>query len=195
MTPDEILDLLSLIAAYDQRTVGDADVEAWFVIAEAEHWTWPLARRAVIEHHRRGGDRPRIRPAHITDAIRTVEDTIRRTVLHTDLTPPRGLADDPSAENAWRRQFIGQAKAAALAAWADNGDPRIALPAAPQPPAANRQLVDADGDPTPELAAAADATRVPAVSRRDPVDANQHAERRQAARRELDAIRGQVMTA
>lgn len=162
MTTDEIIDLLSLIAAYDQRTVGEADVEAWLVIADAEDWTWPAARRAVIEHHRRGSEKPRIRPAHITDTIRQVEETIRRTVLHTDLVPPRELADDPAAEREWRRSYIAEVKAAALAAWADSGDPRIALPPSELPQApARRQLVDGNGDPEPALRAMADRRQVP----------------------------------
>lgn len=162
MTTDEIIDLLSLIAAYDQRTVGEADVEAWLAIADAEAWTWPAAKRAVIEHHRQGSEKPRIRPAHITDTIRMVEDTIRRTVLHTDLTPPRELADDPAAEREWRRSYIAEVKAAALAAWADSGDPRIALPPAELPHAPSpRQLVDQVGDPKPVLRAMADQQQVP----------------------------------
>ena len=162
MTADEIIDLLSLIAAYDQRTVGEADVEAWLAIAEAENWTWPAAKRAVIEHHRRGSDKPRIRPAHITDTIRQVEETIRRTVLHTDLVPPRELADNPAAEREWCRDYIAEVKAAALAAWADSGDPRIALPppTLPSDPSP-RQLVGVDGDATPALRAMADRRQVP----------------------------------
>lgn len=162
MTTDEIIDLLSLIAAYDQRTVGEADVEAWLAIADAEAWTMPAARRAVIEHHRRGSDKPRIRPAHITDTIRQVEETIRRTVLHTDLVPPRELADHPAAEREWRRAYIAEVKASALAAWADSGDPRVALPPSEVPAEPSpRQLVGVDGDPAPALQAMADRRQVP----------------------------------
>jgi hypothetical protein len=116
----------------------------------------------VIEHHRGGSEKPRIRPAHITDTIRQVEDTIRRTVLHTDLTPPRELADDPSAELAWRRSYIAEVKAAALAAWADCGDPQVALPPSelPQAPSPS-QLVDVAGDPKPALRAMVDRRQVP----------------------------------
>src|SRR6266545_2531980 len=105
MTADEIIDLLTLITAYDQRTVGGDDVQAWLIIAGAEDWTLPLARRAVIEHYRRGGDRPRIKPGHITDTLTELRREISRDVFHTPLVPPRELADDPRAEIAWRRDY------------------------------------------------------------------------------------------
>jgi hypothetical protein len=129
MTPDETIDLLTMIATFDQRTVGEADVAAWHAIATETDWTWPLARRAVIEHHKRGGDRPRIKPGHITDAIDAARDLIRRQVFQRDLVPPKHLADDPRAELEWRRQHIADVVERGLAAWA-TGDQLPALPAA-----------------------------------------------------------------
>jgi len=72
MNHDEIVDLLTLAAVYDQRTGGSADVEGWYAVAQLEHWTFPVAKRVVIEHYSRGADRQRITPAAISDAIRTV---------------------------------------------------------------------------------------------------------------------------
>jgi hypothetical protein len=114
MTNSEIADLLSMIAAYDQRTVGITDIAAWQSIAEEENWTFPLARRAVIEFHRRDGDRFRMKPANVTDAIRDAEQKIRREVFRTDLIPPRDVDD----EIKWRREFITRTKQIALDAWA-----------------------------------------------------------------------------
>ncbi|NIH81702.1 hypothetical protein [Amycolatopsis viridis] len=118
MTPDETIDLLTLIAAYDQRTVGEADVVAWRTVAVEEGWTFPLARRAVIEYHKRGGDRPRIKPAHITDTLEQLRREISSKLFSVDLVPPRELGDDPRAEIEWRRTHIREATDRALEAWA-----------------------------------------------------------------------------
>lgn len=130
MTPAETIDLLTLIATFDQRTVGEADVAAWQAIATECGWTWPLARRAVLEHHKRGGDKPRIRPAHITDTIDAARALIRRQVFSRDLVPPRELADNPRAELEWRRKHIADVTERALSAWA-NGQPLPQIEAAP----------------------------------------------------------------
>ncbi|MDI3315861.1 MAG: hypothetical protein QJR12_16775 [Mycobacterium sp.] len=130
MTPDEIIDLLTLIASFDQRTIGETDIVAWHQIATECGWTWPLARRAVLEHHKRGGDRPRIKPGHITDAIEAARAQIRRQVFQRDLVPPKELADNPRAELEWRRRHIAEVTERALNAWA-NGQPLPQLEAEP----------------------------------------------------------------
>lgn len=129
MTPDETIDLLTLIATFDQRTVGESDVAAWHTIATECHWTYPLVRRAVLEHHKRGGDKPRIRPGHITDAIDGARALIRKQVFSRDLVPPKELADDPRAELEWRRRHIADVTDRALSAWA-NGEPLPQIEAA-----------------------------------------------------------------
>lgn len=118
MTHNEIVKILALAAAFDQRAVGESDIDAWLVIANECGWTFPLARRSVIEHYKRDGERPRIRPAHITDRIDTAREAIRRHVFKTDLVPPRELADDPAAEIVWRRRYTADFVDRALAAWA-----------------------------------------------------------------------------
>lgn len=180
MNRNQIIDLLTLIAGFDYRTVGEGDVMAWLVIAEEEHWTWPLARRAAINYHRRGGDKPRITPARITDAIGEVRATIRRTVLRTDLTPPKELADDPRAEIAWRRDYVQHAMDAALAAWADDQP----MPTAPALPPAPRN------EPPPGIVSFADrfAVRIPR-SVAEPVDPNDRRRLIEQARAELDQKR------
>lgn len=141
----EIVDLLSLIATYDQRTVGQADVEAWFTIAEMAGWSFPLAQRAVAEYHVRGGDKPRIKPGHITDALDRVREAVRRNILNVELLPPLELADDPRAEIEWRRDEIKRIKQGALDEWAQTGAlPRAetkALPAVDGPPKQIQRLV------------------------------------------------------
>jgi hypothetical protein len=130
MTRDEIFDLLMLIAAGDQRTVGESDVEFWHTIATECGWTFLLAKRALIEHHKRGSDKRRITPAHITDAIDNARALIRKQVFSRDLVPPRDLADNPRAELDWRRRHIAAVTERALNAWA-NGEQLPAIEAAP----------------------------------------------------------------
>ncbi len=138
MTPEQTFDLLTLIAGFDRRTVGESDVVAWHTIATECGWTFPLARRAVVEHHKRGANKSFLMPAHITDAIDTARATIRRQVFVRDLVPPKDLADDPRAELEWRRRHIADVTERALNAWA-NGQPLPQLEATPasepgQPP-------------------------------------------------------------
>jgi hypothetical protein len=138
MTPDETCDLLALIAGFDQRTVGEADIEIWHDIATECGWTFPLAKRAVIEHHKRGSDKRRITPAHITDAIDAARALIRRQVFSRDLVPPKDLGDNPRAELDWRRRHIAAVTERALNAWA-NGEqlPAIEAPAEQDQPTRN----------------------------------------------------------
>lgn len=148
MTADNVIDLLTLVAAYDQRTVGHDDVQAWLLIANAEDWTLPRARRAVVEHHRRGADRPRLRPAHITDALDDLRRTISRSALRVDLTPPRHLADHPRAEIAWRRERAEALIDAGMDAWARGEQ-------LPDPAALTRLVGHEDGDLVAERPVAA----------------------------------------
>lgn len=179
MNRNETIDLLTLIAGFDQRTVGEGDVAAWHVVADEEGWTWSLARRAAINYHKRGGDKPRIKPAHITDAIDAARADIRRTVLRTDLTPPRELADDPQAEIAWRRDYVRHATEVALAAWADDRP----MPEAPALEASPRN------EPPPEIEQFAERFALRAPRTREPSDPNEHRQAIEAARAELDSKR------
>ncbi|MCU1647579.1 MAG: hypothetical protein JWN03_7854 [Nocardia sp.] len=75
MNRNETADLLSVIATYDQRTIGEADVEAWFAALGEMHYR--EARDAVVEHHKTSTDR--IRPVHVLDlARRASNDRIER---------------------------------------------------------------------------------------------------------------------
>lgn len=90
MSKHDVALLLSFMAAYDQRTIGDADVEAWHMVAVPARWTLPYARRAVVEFVTSAtGDR--LMPGHITRAIREREAGISRTFLEPPL--PRDMHD------------------------------------------------------------------------------------------------------
>lgn len=118
MTKSEMSKLLALIAAYDQRTVGETDVEAWWAVAQVEDWQLVHVRRAVIEFHRAGAGRGRIRPADVGDILRDVRRKISRVVVDEIPDPPRELADDPTGEIAWRRREIDRRVSAAMDGWA-----------------------------------------------------------------------------
>jgi hypothetical protein len=68
MTPDEVIDLLTLAAAYDRRTVGQADVEAWLDAATRMHWTATAAQEALKAHY--ASSTQFAMPGHVTDRIR-----------------------------------------------------------------------------------------------------------------------------
>jgi len=71
MTRSETAKLLALCAAYDQRTIGEADVEAWH---EALDCPWvpgigpDEAQAAVIVHYRHGSQR--ITPADVIKLVK-----------------------------------------------------------------------------------------------------------------------------
>lgn len=115
MTPAEVIDLLTLAAAYDRRTVGQSDVEAWGAMATKCGWVAAQARRAVLEHFDRS-DRP-VMPSHINTIIDETRRSIRARFTES-ITPPRELADDPRAEIAWRRQYTAEYVEHALDCWA-----------------------------------------------------------------------------
>lgn len=129
MTWDDIVDLLTLITAYDQRTVGEEDVRAWLLVAQLEGWTPRAAQRAVVEHYARGADRPRITPAAVTDRIRD----LRRRAAAT-FEPPAIPDELPDADYpAWLRAQRDRHIDALIEWWAETGEePQPALTSAPE---------------------------------------------------------------
>lgn len=99
MTKADVALLLSFMAAYDQRTIGDADVEAWHMVAAPAGWTLPHARRAVVEFVTDAtGDR--LLPGHITRTIR--ERRARYTASFLSPPLPDGIRD-VGEQIAWTR--------------------------------------------------------------------------------------------
>lgn len=76
MTKGDIARLLALMASWDQRTIGDADVEAWHLIAQHARWNAQGAARAVVAHY--AETRRRIMPADITAFLRSPEESGER---------------------------------------------------------------------------------------------------------------------
>jgi hypothetical protein len=122
MNRSEIATLLARAAVYDQRTIGQADIEGWHDVAQAQGWTAAAAQRVVIEHYSAGADRPRITPAAVTDAIREA----RRTAAAT-FAAPAPPDDLPAREYpAWLRARRDEHIRRVLDAWSD-GAPMPAI--------------------------------------------------------------------
>lgn len=68
MTEDEVIDLLSIITAYDKRSTGQGEVHAWFDAAQRGRWTFVEASEAVKAHYAESA--AWLMPGHITDRIR-----------------------------------------------------------------------------------------------------------------------------
>lgn len=114
MTRSEVALLLAFMAAYDQRTVGDADVEAWHLVAQSGRWTLPYARRAVVEHATTAtGDR--LLPGHITRAIRTRREAAAASYRLQEYPVGMTTADD---QTRWQEFQRAAHITAAMDAWA-----------------------------------------------------------------------------
>jgi hypothetical protein len=77
MTPQEIIDLLTIAAAWDNRKANEAAVHAWLDSATRARWTFPEAAEAIKDYYTNTRDeKPWVMPSHITAFIRaTREDT------------------------------------------------------------------------------------------------------------------------
>lgn len=96
MTRDEIINLLSIAAAYDKRTLGEADIAAWSDAADRGRWSYDMAQDAVKAHYAERAEW--LMPSHITYRIRS-----RRA------EPPRSSAlpqAPQSASNEHQQQVV-----------------------------------------------------------------------------------------
>lgn len=91
MTYDEVCDLLAIAAAYDRRTLGDADGEAW----EAAVGDLPFtdARLAVVAHYR--ASRDWIMPADVRQRVAAIQAERLRLAPGLEAGIPEELADRP----------------------------------------------------------------------------------------------------
>ena len=108
MTGEEIIDLLTLCAGFDQRTVGKADVTAWGLAIESAPVAVTIedACRAVVAHY---ADQPetRIMPAHVIDRVRR----LRTTRIEAVVEPAPDV--DPDNIPAWLTRRRANLKALA----------------------------------------------------------------------------------
>jgi len=98
MTPTETALLLTLIASYDRRTLGDEDVLAWH--AALAQVAYADARTVVTDHYRT--ETAWIMPAHITAGVRRIRSE-RLTGLDA-LLPDA----DPDDVQAWLDAYRAQ---------------------------------------------------------------------------------------
>ncbi|TDD97589.1 zinc finger domain-containing protein [Actinomadura rubrisoli] len=70
MTDDEVVDLLTLMASFDRRTVGDADVDAWLMAVG--DLPFADAKVAVVKHYRES--REWLMPADVRRAVRAIRE-------------------------------------------------------------------------------------------------------------------------
>lgn len=95
MTTEETIDLLTLMQAYDRRTVGRTDVAAWHLVVS--DLPFADAQAAVLAHYRESRDW--IMPADVRSRV----NEMRRERLENApvLDPPHEVADNPAAYQAW----------------------------------------------------------------------------------------------
>lgn len=113
MTDDQVWDLLTSAAAFDRRTAGKVDKEAW--LAALGDLRFEDCQAAVIAHYRETTDW--LMPSHIRKRVREMRaDRVADAEIPP---PPRELVDNPAAYTAALR--------AAEAAAADGADPQQAM--------------------------------------------------------------------
>lgn len=179
ITHNQAVRLLAFAAAYDQRTVGEYDIEAWEMASGPGRWSYETAQRVIVEHYAADSDRPRITPAMVTDRLRTLRGRAAESFEMPRI--PEGLPDGDYPK--WLRGQLAAHCERILQRWATAGEepPRGLLPA----PAQIHTL--------PELVTAAPPEHQPAVAsgvralkaRRVQLDP----ERRKQAHAELDHAR------
>lgn len=119
MSKAEVALLLAFIASYDQRTIGDADVEAWHLLVRPGRWTTPYARRAVIEHAT-SATGERLLPGHITQRIRERREYCAKTYRHEPC--PDEVRGNVDREVAWEDAQIRGHIERCMDAWARGED-------------------------------------------------------------------------
>lgn len=97
MNREQVIDLLTIASAYDNRKPDETAVYAWHEAATRERWTWEEAREAVHDHYARSSEW--LMPGHVTQRIKS-----RR-----QLQPPVSelqLEAAPPASEATRRRVM-----------------------------------------------------------------------------------------
>jgi hypothetical protein len=118
LTPDDVIDLLTLMSAYDQRETGPEDVRAWLMIADLERWDREVVKRIVLDHYRAGADKRRLTPAAVSDRHRELRRSAAATFEDPVLPDDFGGLSYP----AWYRAQRDAHVARLMAMWATTGD-------------------------------------------------------------------------
>lgn len=104
MKQSEVATLLGLCAAYDSRTIGDADVSAWHQLMA--HVPLEDAQSAVLEHYSR--EARRAMPADILNGVKRIR---RDRVEGADASFV--MIGNPDDTDEYRRQLIAHHTAVA----------------------------------------------------------------------------------
>lgn len=95
MSTDEVIDLLTLMASYDRRKVGEADVAAWY--AAMGDLAFSDSRDAVIAHYRDSTEW--IMPAHVRRRVAAIRQARLDAAGPTEI--PQELANRPIEAREW----------------------------------------------------------------------------------------------
>ncbi len=96
MNKSETALLLALASAYDQRTIGDADVLAWFALLESTSFT--DAETVVKRHY--ATKHERVMPVDVLDGVKAIRaDRLQR--FESRVQPPAELSEPEYRE--WLR--------------------------------------------------------------------------------------------
>jgi len=92
---EQVIDLLTIASAYDNRKPDETAVYAWHEAATRERWTWEEAREAVLDHYARSSEW--LMPGHVTRWIKS------RRQLHPPVSELQLEAAPPASEATRRR--------------------------------------------------------------------------------------------
>lgn len=99
MTRDEVIDLLTIIAATDKRTVGQSDVALWCEYVGDQ--SFADAKAAVVEHYRRSRDW--LMPVDVVEGVQRIR---RARVAAAPPPLPAVDPDDVPAYQIERRRLL-----------------------------------------------------------------------------------------
>lgn len=107
VTRDEVIDVLTVIAAADRRTVGEADVNVWLTVLDDQ--PLDLALAAVRDHLREQPD-TWVQPGHVYQRIRKMRRDRGQSTVPTReyqaLCDSKAAPDENPAVTAARRKAI-----------------------------------------------------------------------------------------
>lgn len=113
MERDEVVQLVQVIAAYDNRRIDELLIQTWSESARRARWTMAAATDAVHEHFARST--AWLMPGHVTEAIRTARRQPAPVDQVLELTGPPPASEERRAEvlalvrNLADRKAIGNA--------------------------------------------------------------------------------------
>lgn len=106
MKRSEVAALLTMMAAYDRRTIGEADVIAWHAALDG-HVLPGIAREAIIRHYRRSSDW--LDPARLLAEAKVIRKERLDVAGAPDFPPGLSRADEVVWRSVWTAAVLNQA--------------------------------------------------------------------------------------